>query len=346
MKRIVCLFLLLAMALALTACGEQKSAAVRKTESMISAMGEVSSANLQAVLAVQAQVATLTPEERAQVSNIALFDAAWVEYLTLRLLEVGAWSYPDIDYGDVEEQLETPDLTLFPDGTYVCPYYAPDGGASWSVTADAMLLLTDVNGYTEQLSLEIRGDEVYVERWAPHAQIVEKIRDTILIVDVNNENWTDYMEFAFLEREQKDLFGEPVGYTEKILVLRSKMLEQGWVCYDMSDDFLFQIYIPQHDYDYWYDDGNQGVGGHGDYDPAFYDFPFGYELFPVNTKDGDYIRESRLTLDDIQMVGIRGKLTFIREECVTGYSYRDGVRIIEVGNVEIGDWLYVEGNEY
>ena len=350
MKRVVCLFLILAMALALTACAEQKSAAVRKTEGMISAMGEVSAVNLQAVLMVREQVATLTSEERGQVSNIQQFYTAWAEYVSHCLIEGETWVWSSIDYYDPENLHVRPYICVFADGSYETNAF--DEGVqrtgAWHVDHRGWLLLTDADGKTIDVDTHVEnGKLVVMENWIPVAEYEAMVRERVLIVEVTAENWSDYMELGLFEETVLDAFGDPTGEVTVQLMLMSKLYDDGWLCYD-SKDFAIELILPEHGYSRIDADGTENTGTYGADTMAVTtgNVPFAYKIMTMQAMSAESTFERDLSLDDIQVGRVMGKLYFVRAENVLSTRMEGGWRYMELDQgCEVPVW-HIEGLNY
>ena len=350
MKRIVCLFLILAMALALTACAEQKSAAVRKTEGMISAMGEVSAANLQTVLMVREQVATLTPEERGQVSNIQQFYTAWAEYVSHCLIEGETWVCPSIDYFNPEDSFDWLYIRVFADGSYETNAFdeSVQRTGTWHVDHRGWLLLTDADGETFDVDTHVEnGKLVVMQDWIPVAEYEAMVRERVLIVEVTAENWSDYMELGLFEETVRDAFGDPTGEVTVHLMLMSKLYEDGWLCYD-SADFAIELILPEHTYRRTYADGSVSEYTSEARAEAVTtgSVPFTHKIMEMRAVSAESTFERDLTLGDIRVGRVMGKLYFVRAENVLSTRMESGWRYMELDQgYEVSVW-HIAGLNY
>ena len=84
MKKIISMLLVIAMCLALAACGKSKSAAVKSAEDAIAAIGEVTVDSGEAIANAEKLYGILTDAEKAEVENRLVLVEAQEAYETVR----------------------------------------------------------------------------------------------------------------------------------------------------------------------------------------------------------------------------------------------------------------------
>lgn len=87
MKKAISLILAFVLCLSLCACG--KSDAVKNVETLIKAIGEVSTESGEAITAAEAAYNALTDKEKEQVSGIDTLSAAKVDYVEVLIASIG-----------------------------------------------------------------------------------------------------------------------------------------------------------------------------------------------------------------------------------------------------------------
>ena len=104
MRKFFAFILAACLCLSLCACGAKKSTEAQKADDLILAIGEVSLENESAIVAAKTYYDTLTDEQKKQVENIAVLEAAIADLDALK---------KEVEYKEIyAKALEYEDLSL------------------------------------------------------------------------------------------------------------------------------------------------------------------------------------------------------------------------------------------
>lgn len=312
MKKAFSLLLLLVLCLSLCACG--KSEEVKNVEAMIKAVGTVSMDNLEAAYAAMTAYDGLSHEDQEKVKNYSKMADALDALLTEAV--VGQWVYEPTYFYNVEEMYEEVDLSLSPDGTAVGthvsgPWRVEDGvvkvnnGKSdhWFYTfyEDGKLSIGSVNS-----------------KMMPVEEYKALLDDMFVIVEIDSQNVADYCEVVLYTEIDEDDFGVVTGDTRTYPTLVSKVVDDGLLFLDGSDDLAIELLIPEHPYKYQ----SKGRAWRTRTDEAD-EFvvkrnPFGSSGASLGYKsvESEYEAIHDITAEQISFGRVTGKIVFIRAEYV------------------------------
>ena len=326
MKKLVALLLLAAMCLSLAACG--KSDAVKAVEAMIDALSEVSDKTLEEAFAIQEAYDALTEDEQKKVKNYEDFSAQRDAYLETVL--TGTWYPFDLALHE-PEYIFNPrcSITLHEDGNLTHEgVHSGTGYAAWDVTGGELLLPGLMNLDTENSShyfhegsgslsiilndgkLQLALDDTWF--FMRLEDYLAKADEVIRVVDLETEDPADYLGFGSLRCYSYDEWGTETGSSIRIAPT-NLLYEEGWMYLAISDDFALEVLYPEHNYTYYYTDGDVHVSAQ---DAGSYTFTYSPFMFEASALTNGHFWdnatvESDLTLDQFTFGRAKGQIYFI-----------------------------------
>lgn len=244
MKKLLSLFLILVTLFSLCACG--KSNAVKHVEALIAAIGEVSLGSKDTLAAVRTAYDALTAEDRENVENldILITAEAALDELEIQQAEheavcawlVGEWipiANDMYEYSPVAYSFAADGTFKWGgvDGTWLCDedtIMINAAGLNANITKKEVNGLTYLDGGTMMDSLVREGD----------------IASIFEIVELTDENISNYVEFRSYEIEYVDAFGEGTGYYDCGVATSNKVYNAGLVYWD-SKDIAIEVFFPK-----------------------------------------------------------------------------------------------------
>ena len=324
MKKKVLVVLMLALCLALSACG--KSEAVKNVEAQIDALGEVSAESGEALSAAEKAYAALTDAEKEKVANFETLSAAKDRFTELKL--VGDWFDGYVNFWDLNEEAEKVDLTLKADGT--ARSYDMDG--TWSVSEGKIvstwgdMIIHEENGTTYLTYDNGQSDD---NRFIPAQAHQDWLDKTFLVIDLAETDPSEVFDIYIQEVEEINEWDEPTGFRSTCAFLGSKLYDQGWYNYQGDGEIAVELLIPEYTQK-WKSGGY--TGKEKKESSAGTANGFGYPVAYIDYYDekNDYSTTSDLTADQISFGRAKGKLYFINKDYVKQATWKDQyTRILE-----------------
>lgn len=333
------------LCLSLCACG--KSEEVKNVEEMIKAAGTVTGENLEAVYAALNAYEQLPREETEKVKNYDSMTDELDQWLTENL--VGQWVYIPTYFYNVEEMYSKVDLTLNADGSAVGTHVA----GPWRVEDGVVRISNGKADYVYYTFFEDGQITIgsVTSQMIPTETYKSMLDEMFVIVEITPDNVADYCEVVIYTQTDVDDFGVVTGDTRTYPTLVSKVVDDGLLYLDGSDDLAIELLIPEHPYKYqsrgrnWRtqtDEADEYVVKHTPYGSSGQSL--GYK-----SVESEYEAIHEITADEIAFGRVTGKITFIRSEYVhevkQGENYSSRVLVLFNGEeMNAGQWK--EGLEY
>lgn len=326
MKKVISLFLVLAMCLSLCACG--KSEAVKNVEAMIDALGEITLESIDAIRSAEDAYDALTEDEQKKVGNYKTLTEARDAYYELAL--VGEWVRNHISIYDVESNYEAVSIILNSDMTGT---QCEDGNnpLTWSVVNSQLCL--DMGHYQNTYNI-IEEDGIlyfhYYEQGIPQENITWQsdsaylavsdfhalLDEMFLIVDFTEVDVNDYCELYLLDHVGTNEWGEPNGWGANYVMVGSTVYDEGWYCFSYSD-IVIEVMFPEYTFTRTYPDGSAY-----EYTEEATTHSLGHDKFlwyyvhPLTQTTPDYTESTDVTIDQFSIGRAKGKAYYINKEYV------------------------------
>ena len=307
------LFLCIALlCLSLCACG--KSEAVKNVEAMVQAIDTISIETLDAAYAAIEAYNDLLLEEREDVEGYDAMTDKLDSFLTEKV--TGVWVYEPTYFYNVEEMYEKSDLALNADGNAKAshvegPWRVEDGVIRIdSGKADYVYYIPVIDG-----KLRVGSTQ---NPMIPAEEYKALLDAMFVTVEITPENVSDYCEIVIYTEIEKDDFGVINGDTSTYATLANKVLDQGLLFFEESDDMAIELLVPEHTYKYQ----SHGGSWHEYTDEAdtcvIKSYPYASHGFSLGNKNvkNEYESIHNITADQISFGRVTGKITFIRSEFV------------------------------
>lgn len=217
MRKSIALLLVLCSIFALCACGEGTKTPVQLVEEQIDALGEISLESRDAIEAAEAAYAALTPEEQAQVRNVAVLQAARLVYDDAAAKQAAADAEaarlaamePFVGTWVVEFPTVTWSFELRADGSYVedsvTGVWSCDPAAGLLYAGEVRYVIFEEDGFTKIRADSEDGSLAYVKAEDLDAARAKKY----VAVELNSENVRDIIGDPIRVGLMKDEWGNP-----------------------------------------------------------------------------------------------------------------------------------------
>lgn len=261
----------------------------------------------------------------------------------------GQWVYEPNYFYNVEEMYSKVDLTLNADGSAESSHVT----GPWRVEDGVIRINSGKADYVyytffEEGRLTIGSVNSKMMRVEEYTALLDEM---FVTVELTTENVADYCEVVIYTEIEEDDFGTITGDTRSYVTLVSKVVEDGLLYLDGSDDLAIELLIPEHPYKYqsrgraWrnqIDEADEYVVKHTPYGSS------GATLGYKNVEN-EYEAIHDITAEQITFGRVTGKITFIREEYVMevkkSENYSTRVLVLYNGEeMNAGQWK--EGLSY
>lgn len=326
MKKLITAIAVLALCLSLCACG--KSEAVKNVESMIDALGEVTSGSADAIEAIENAYNALAAEEQAKVSNYAAFVTARDHYYAQIL--PGSWCYSHVDLYTVVYDNPCGDILLNPDMTWSIDACGSNSG-TWQVSNGEVILHEDTNDY-EFLRLNVcksdgivglgYSDEI---EYVPEELFYDYLSEYFLVLDLSEIDPNEYFDFIAYEDEGTDEWGDPTGNGSTYALLHNKLYDEGWLYLSTLGDFAIEVLIPEYNSTTTYSDGYTDCTSHEAGSVTItWSSPFTGGLVCLKEHNSDSETETDLNINQLSIGRSKGQIVFVNSKYVTAKTDSDG----------------------
>ena len=319
MKKAIVLVLALVLCLTLTACSG-KSEAVKAGEEKITALGDITAQSGEVIQALDQAYNALSEEEKAKVENAQLLLDAVQKYYGSFL--AGEWCSPYVNYWDLSKAMEESALIVNADGTLELD------GTKGTWTATEGVLTTSVGplyfGEDEQgLYLAYSEDDTY--RMRPREAMEQWVSDHLLVVDLSQTDVSQVCDFYIQDCQELNDWNEPTGNVNTIVMLGSKLIDDGWRFYSMSPDTAIEVLIPAYTETFTWGGGQSSNNRQEARTETAYGIGnFVAQVGGVYTYNGDTTETtSDLTADQLSFGRAKGKLFFVKQDLVQEEYWQD-----------------------
>lgn len=319
MKKAIVLVLALVLCLTAAACSG-KSEAVKAVEESIAALGDITAQSGEAIQALDQAYNALSEEEKAKVENAqVLLDAVQKYYGALL---AGEWCPPYVNYWDLNKAVEESAVLVNADGTLEL-----DGTKeTWTVTNG--VLTTSKGplyfGEDEQgLYLAYSEDDTY--RMRPREAMEQWVSDHFLEVDLSQTDVSQVCDFYIQDCQELNDWDEPTGNVNTIVMLGSKLSEEGWRFYSTSPDTAIEVLIPAYTETFTWGAGQSNKNQQEARTETAYGIgSFVAQVGGVYTYNGETnTTTSDLTADQLSFGRAKGKLYFVKQDLVQEEYWQD-----------------------
>ena len=319
MKKAIVLVLALVLCLTLTACSG-KSEAVKAVEEKITTLVDITAQSGEVIQALDQAYNALSEEEKAKVENAQVLLDAVQKYYGSFL--AGEWCSPYVNYWDLSKAMEESALIVNADGTL------EQDGTKGTWTATEGVLTTSVGplyfGEDEQgLYLAYSEDDTY--RMRPREAMEQWVSDHLLVVDLSQTDVSQVCDFYIQDCQELNDWNEPTGNVNTIVMLGSKLIDDGWRFYSMSPDTAIEVLIPAYTETFTWGGGQSSNNRQEARTETAYGIGnFVAQVGGVYTYNGDTTETtSDLTADQLSFGRAKGKLFFVKQDLVQEEYWQD-----------------------
>jgi len=299
-------------------CGCMKTEGVKSVEEMIAAIGPVSSESDAAIQKAFASYEALPEEEQAKVENYAVLTNARDQYLMH--LVAGDWFLMEdgLDYVPGISQKQS--ISLNADGSAEGSHIKDN--ATWYVSDERVYLVEEeIIGYykivRENNGITLKG--VYGgSTLITRDDYESRFSDIYTVVELTPENVTEYCQFELVEVPEEPFSTEGSDIVWTYLMLSSKLYESDWIYLDVSDDFLLELVIPEHEGLGW-GPGYRYTNEEMELHVYFTDDLCGCAASAgglMGYEDGNTGYLHKFELKDIQVARVEGTVTYVKKDHV------------------------------
>ena len=339
MKKAIVLVLALVFCLTLTACSG-KSEAVKAVEEKITALGDITAQSGEVIQALDQAYNALAEEEKATVADAQVLLDAVQKYYGSFL--AGEWCSPYVNYWDLSKAMEESALIVNADGTL------EQDGTKGTWTATEGVLTTSVGplyfGEDEQgLYLAYSEDDTY--RMRSREAMEQWVSDHFLEVDLSQTDVSQVCDFYIQDCQELNDWDEPTGNVNTIVMLGSKLIDDGWRFYSTSPDTAIEVLIPAYTETFTWGGGQSSNNRQEARTETAYGIGnFVAQVGGVYTYNGDTTETtSDLTADQLSFGRAKGKLFFVKQDLVQEEYWQDRYSRILKLNDDNNTELYVSG---
>lgn len=326
MKKLITAIAVLALCLSLCACG--KSEAVKNVESMIDALGEVTSGSADAIEAIENAYNALAAEEQAKVSNYAAFTTARDQYYAQIL--PGSWRYSHVELWTVlNTDLCGNDFVLNSDMTWNGNACGSMSG-TWQVSNGEVILHEDTNDY-EFLRLNVcKSDGIVGLGYSDEIHYVHEelfydyLAEYFLVLDLSEIDPNEYFDFIAYEYEGTDEWGDPTGSGSTYALLHNKLYDEGWLYLTTQGDFAIEVLIPEYNSTTEYSDGYISCGTREAGSTTITWNPFTNGIVWLKEHDDTFETTTDLTIDQLSIGRSKGQIVFVNSKYATVKTDSEG----------------------
>lgn len=337
MKKAISLLLALVLCLSLCACG--KSEAVKNVEAMIDALGEITLESINAICSAEDAYNALTEDEQKKVKNYETLTKARDSYYEFAL--VGEWCDTYINLYDVEEMYDRVFMILYEDKSFVSYEGGGEYTSTWHVE-NSTLMMDNYGQFTiDEVDRKLYLDYDGPSFKAPVHEFYAILDEMFLVVDLAEVDVTEYCEPFLYNFQDVDTWGDPIDEVCKMLMLKNKLYDDGWLYLSQSDDFAIEVLVPE------YTVSNEEKITASIEITTSIPFEAVLKLYYWNAEDDE--PSCNLNMDDVVLGRTRGKIIYINSAYVKEVKQDEWGRILINDFTESGDFLsgsWYEGFDY